>query len=211
MGLVIYAVFVLTVSLIAIAATIVWSGRFAPRWGVVPGAEVDLGGGAYRSQRIRRPVLVGTPPLVSWTTGIGLVWSVLTTLVLAPILLCVGATTEGAGLASVLSGVGLVVIASSGFFLGMSLACVTYFVIRRDRDVVDVAEAAVVWSVLHHLGGMLFVMLHALASSGPALLILTAPIWVFGLAHAYALEDAAHATLDGPPPADEITGAEATG
>ncbi len=68
----------------------------------------------------------------------------------------------------------------------------------------DLAEGAVVWSVLHHLAGLLFVVLHAIATPGPGLLILTAPIWVFGLAHAYALQDAAHATLEGPPPDDEV-------
>ena len=74
-------------------------------------------------------------------------------------------------------------------------------------EVVDLAEGAVVWSVLHHLSGLLFVVLHAIVTPGPGLLILTAPIWVFGLAHAYALQDAAQLTLEGPPPDDEIIAA----
>ena len=39
-------------------------------------------------------------------------------------------------------------------------------------------------------------LLHAVVTPGPGLLILSAPIWVFGLAHAYALQDAAQLTLD---------------
>lgn len=204
MGLLLYALFVIAIVLCAIVATIVWSAQFASRWGSIPGPIVRVGRGAYREAGVRREVSRGTPSIVSWTSGIGMVWSVLTSLVFAPMMLCVGAVTDGAGLVGVITGVGLVVTGSSGFFLGIALACIGYFVLRRDRDVVDLAEGAVVWSVLHHLAGLLFVVLHAIATPGPGLLILTAPIWVFGLAHAYALQDAAHATLEGPPPDDEV-------
>ncbi len=204
MGLALYALFVVAIALCATIATIVWSGQFASRWGSKPGPEMRLGRGAYREATIRSAVGRGTPRMVSWTSGIGMVWAVLTSLVFAPMMLCIGAMTHGTGIVGVITGVGLVVTGSSGFFLGIGLAGVGYFVIRRDRDVVDLAEGVVVWSVLHHLSGLLFVVLHAIATPGPGLLILTAPIWVFGLAHAYALQDAAHATLDGPPPDDEI-------
>lgn len=199
-----YALFVLAISLTAAVATVVWSARFAPRWGSVPGPARRVGRGAYRESMVRAEVPLGTPPLVAWTSGIGMVWAVLTSLVFAPMMLCVGAMTEGVGIVGVITGVGLVVTGSSGFFLGIALACIAYFVLRRDRDVVDLAEGAVVWSVLHHLAGLLFVVLHAIVTPGPGLLILTAPIWVFGLAHAYALQDAALATLEGPPPDDEL-------
>lgn len=204
MGLVLYALFVIVIALVATVATIAWSTRFASRWGSVPGPIQRVGRGAYRESMVRREVARGTPSIVSWTSGVGMVWSVLTSLVFAPMMLCVGAVTDGAGLLGVVTGVGLVVTGSSGFFLGIALACIAYFVLRRDRDVVDLAEGAVVWSVLHHLAGLLFVVLHAIATPGPGLLILTAPIWVFGLAHAYALQDAAHSTLEGPPPDDEV-------
>lgn len=204
MGLVLYGLFVLGIAMAAVVATAYWTHRFAARWGSIPGPAVRLGRGAYREARVRRDIPRGAPSTISWTAGIGMVWSVLTSLVFAPMMLCVGAMTEGVGLLGVVTGVGLVVTGSSGFFLGLALACIAYFVLRRDREVVDLAEGAVVWSVLHHLSGLLFVVLHAIVTPGPGLLILTAPIWVFGLAHAYAMQDAAQLTLDGPPPDDEI-------
>ncbi|UJR84814.1 Hypothetical protein I5071_68930 [Sandaracinus amylolyticus] len=207
MGLVLYALFVLGIAMVAVVATAYWSVRFAARWGSVPGPALRLGRGAYRESRVSREVPRGTPSPITWTAGIGMVWSVLTSLVFAPMMLCVGAMTDGVGLIGVVTGVGLVVTGSSGFFLGLALACIAYFVLRRDREVVDLAEGAVVWSVLHHLSGLLFVVLHAIVTPGPGLLILTAPIWVFGLAHAYALQDAAQLTLEGPPPDDEIIAA----
>lgn len=204
MGLVLYALFVSGVALAAMLATAWWSRRYAMRWGSIPGPAMPLGRGAYRETRVRRPIPRGTPSAITWTAGIGLVWSVLSSLVFAPMMLCVGAMTEGVGLLGVITGVGLVVTGSSGFFLGLALACVAHLVIRRDRDAIDLAEGAVVWSVLHHLSGLLFVVLHAVVTPGPGLLILSAPIWVFGLAHAYALQDAAQLTLEGPPPDDEV-------
>lgn len=204
MGVVLYTLFVSAVVLVAATAAIVCSVRFAPRWGAIPGPALRTRGGAYRGTTTRGTVLRGTPPTVAWTATIGLVWSTLTSLVFAPMLLCVGALTDGVGLLGVVTGVGLVVTGSSGFFLGIALASIAFFVLRRDPDAVDLVEGAVVWSVLHHVAGLLFVVLHAIVVPGPGLLVLTAPIWVFGLAHAYALQDAAHATIDGPAPADEI-------
>lgn len=204
MSVVLYGLSVASLALAAIAATQLASHRFARRWGLVPGPALHVGRGAYRQASVRPGVLRGTPPGIAWTASVGVVWAILTTLVFAPMMLCVGAASDGVGVLGIVTGVGLVVTGSSGFFLGLALACVSFFVVRRDRDVVDLAEGAVVWSVLHHLAGLLFAVLHSIAVPGPSLLVLTAPVWIFGLAHAYALQEAAHSSTEGPQPADEL-------
>jgi hypothetical protein len=204
MPVVLYAISVIAIAVGGVVAALVASERHARRWGAVLGPPQRAGTGAYRSGPTRGAVLRGTPPFVLWTSAIGLVWSALTSLVFAPMLLWVGALSDAVGVLGVVTGVGLVVTGSSGLFLGLALASIAFFVLRRDPDALDLAEGAVVWSVLHHVAGLLFVVLHAIVSPAPELLVLTAPVWVFGLAHAYALQDAAHATIEGPRDADQI-------
>src|SRR5688500_5589486 len=98
MGHVLYALFVLVIECSAGNAAALWSVQFGPRWGSVPGAPFRVGRGAYRQSTVRRNEPRGTPPAVSWTCGIGMVWSALTSLVFAPMMLCVGAVTQGIGL-----------------------------------------------------------------------------------------------------------------
>lgn len=180
-----FAVLLLTALVLGTAGLVFWLGRrHGWRWGVVhETVTAGAGPGAYREGTLTRSRLRGTPASVTWGAGIGIVWGVLTCVVLAPAgcLLCLVFTDRFA------LGVPLLLaVCLDGFALGVALVAGGIAALRADAQ--PLIRRLAVWTGAHHLAVMLVFVLAAVVEQQFAFLIVLAALpCVLGVLHALLL------------------------